>query len=162
MWTRRKEPMSTRANKSMVKWGMVILVLVLLSCRSQPTSDLMEKMTMVKNCMTNWEYESLPDTQEVKVLFAFERYRETLVSSPNFIIGVNQFNDTIAIVDSGFIRNLRRRPTIRFGPVQFQDDKGTIPKAPVLFSKKDKFNEMLCSIDTVFFGKALELQKIRR
>lgn len=128
--------------------------LLFISCfnyNSKKTAS--QEYNKVKNCRDKWIYKDLKEKNEIKVLLFDEKRQRHLYSFPNFVIGITNANDTIAILDKEFDGLIKINSKITIEPLQWssEDKEGYLPAFIVY--KTIKENDLLCRIKHVYYGK---------
>ena len=107
----------------------------------------------VKNCRNNWIYEDLKEKKEIKVLLFDEKRCLHNHCFPNFILGVTNANDTIAILDKGFEGLVKINSKITIEPQHWIGEEKEDYLPAFIVSNKTKENDLLCRVKYVYYGK---------
>ncbi len=107
----------------------------------------------MNSCIKKWDLVDLKTSKMVHVLRFDAKYKQTLVQYPNLIIGIDEKNDTIAIIDIDFNEIISEGDTVRACPREWNlVDKGQYFPIARMDKKRSK-NKLYCCVKEAYYGK---------
>lgn len=136
-----------------------ISALVIQGCIMNKTEYWEAEKEKVYNCHKSWKYQDLQKEQRVKLLLFNLKHRHSMLSYPNFLIGINVEGDTIAIMDNNFDGKLDQGDIITAEPHEWTEAEKEYIKPLLTVHKKSYENKLYCSISIVYYGRIKGLIK---
>ena len=109
----------------------------------------------VKNCREKWNFLDLDEKKELKVLLIQKKVFWHIGTKPNFIIGLTNIGETIAILDkdNNGTDSLKVNDSIIIEPAKWSvEDKENFIPAFIVYKKYTE-NDLLCKVKYVYYGK---------
>ncbi len=129
------------------------ITLAMTGCHVKSKKFWANESKKVESCRNKWVYQDLSEEHELTVLSFSAKSRHSLVSFPNFLIGITETNDTIAFLDKDFEGKLNLNDKIKIIPFKWTDTEKQTLKPLYYIHSKSKDNDLFCVVNTVYYGK---------
>ena len=130
--------------------------LSLLACSVKSKSYWNIEKEKVQKCRDEWSYKDLEKEIVIRVLLYNSKKNLDISSFPNFVIGVTNSMDTIAIMDKDFEGTINRGSSITVSPLLWTDIEKEIMKPMFTVYPKSKENDLYCSVKIIYYGNINE------
>lgn len=135
---------------------LFIMSFFLLGCSSSKLYWDTEK-DKVEKCREKWVYKDLEFKESLKVLLYDQKSNYGVNSSPNFIIGITELKDTIAIVDKDFSGDIKVNKLIKVSPLKWSDDEKNLKKPLLKVYSSSKENDLYCNVINIYYCQIDEI-----
>ena len=112
----------------------------------------------VDSCESKWNYLNLTDTTSIVVLWYKNQWGHGTAHFPSFFIGIDNYSDTIGIIEYEFDGEIEIGDTISFssGHSRYAEEKGKnghFPSLPRSYIREH--NLIYCSVKNVYYANII-------
>ena len=117
---------------------------------------------LISECAKKWEYHTLKNEIQLKVLQYEKAYHFDMFSIPAILIGISESNDTLRILKLDYKEEIRKNQIITIVPDTSIDitnwQELTIAKrdVPVFLARDRKEDRYFCDVKETYFGNIMK------